>query len=303
MGLRPVNVISTFAGVGGNDLGVRLAVPDARTVCYVEREAYPVEVLVSRIEDGTLDDAPVWSDITSFRGGEWRGFVSGIVGSPPCQPFSVAGKRGNTEDERWLWDDFFRVVRDARPRWVFLENVPNIVRYGLPYILSDLASLGFDAEWGMFSAQDVGAPQKRERFWLLAHTRCGSYGQIQYGAGEHQNSPATIATNADASGQTMEHSERPRWESRSEVGEQLLSGRPSEGYFPPPQNGNWGDWNGPQPGVQRESNGLSFGMDGRLYPYWRLRLAAMGNAVVPLVSAVAFTELAHRLGLQHDDLY
>jgi len=81
-------VLSLCAGIGGIDLGLKLALPGARTVCYVENEATACEKLVARIEDGALDDAPIWSDLKTFDCKPWRGRVHCVTGGYPCQPFS-----------------------------------------------------------------------------------------------------------------------------------------------------------------------------------------------------------------------
>ncbi len=178
MDLRPdIAVLSICSGVGTLDLGVRIGARSlglqSRTVAYCEREAFPVAVLVARIEDEALDDAPVWSDLTTFPGREWRGRVDMVVGGFPCQPVSVAGQRRAEDDDRWLWPAIERLLRDVRPRYTFFENVPGIRTKGLGAVLEGLAALGFDAEWTRLSAADVGASHKRDRWFLLAHAQRG----------------------------------------------------------------------------------------------------------------------------------
>jgi DNA (cytosine-5)-methyltransferase 1 len=95
--------LSLCAGAGGIDLGLTIACPKYRTVCYVERESYAAATLVARMEDKALDTAPIWDDITSFDGRPWRGTVDIINGGYPCTPFSVAGKRKGVNDPRHLW--------------------------------------------------------------------------------------------------------------------------------------------------------------------------------------------------------
>lgn len=165
MGLR---AISLCAGGGGLDLGLRIAVPDARTVCYVEREAYAVAVLVSRIEDEGLDDAPIWTDLTTFDGRAWRGAVDLVMGGIPCQPFSVAGKRMGKDDPRDLWPHALRIVEESQPRFVFIENVAGSLSGLLCRIADDLEGLGYRVAAGIFSAEEVGAPHRRERLFVLA---------------------------------------------------------------------------------------------------------------------------------------
>lgn len=130
-----------------------MAVPAARVVCYVEREAFTAEILATRMEEGRLDKAPVWSDLSAFDGKPWRGLVDCVAGGFPCQPFSQAGKRRGVADERWLWNDILRIIDECLASSVFFENVPGLRRQGLRRILGDLACRGFDAEWDVFTAQ------------------------------------------------------------------------------------------------------------------------------------------------------
>lgn len=152
------------------DLGVRIAVPHARTVCYVEREIPACAILAARMGDGLLDPAPVWLDLATFDGRPWRGAVDCIVAGFPCQPWSVAGDKRGINDSRWIWDDIGRIIRDVRPGYVFLENVPGLVSGGgVRYVLGTLAECGFAAEWDLFSAAEAGAPHERQRWFCLAY--------------------------------------------------------------------------------------------------------------------------------------
>jgi DNA (cytosine-5)-methyltransferase 1 len=166
-------VLSLFSGVAGLDLGLRVAF-GARTVCHVEREAYCAAVILARMEDSSLEPAPIWcGDVREFDGREWRGRVDAVAAGWPCQPFSVAGKRGGESDERHLWPEVLRVLRESEAGILFGENVPGHVSLGFAGVLGDLAALGFDAEWGCFTASEAGAPHRRERLFVLAYTALG----------------------------------------------------------------------------------------------------------------------------------
>lgn len=140
-----------------------------RTVCYIERDPACLEVLIARMRDGSIDEAPVWDDLTTFDGRPWRGLVDGIIGGIPCQPYSCAGRQLGEADERDLWPAFLRVVREVGPRFVLVENVPGLLARGLGRVLGELASCGYDAEWDSLPAQAVGAPHRRDRVWIVAY--------------------------------------------------------------------------------------------------------------------------------------
>jgi DNA (cytosine-5)-methyltransferase 1 len=108
--------------------------------------------------------------VSTFDGKPWRGVVDLVAGGFPCQDISAAGKgSGIIEGERsGLWREFARIIREVEPRYVFVENVSALIVRGLDVVLGDLAALGFDAEWGVFRASDVGAPHRRERVFILA---------------------------------------------------------------------------------------------------------------------------------------
>lgn len=165
-----MNVLSLCAGVGGLDLGVELATGgDARTVCFVEREAHAAAVLVSRMEEALLAPAAVWSDLTTFDGREWRGVVDLVVAGYPCQPFSTAGKRAGVDDPRHLWPHVARIIRECGAGLVLLENVPGHLSLGFDAVCGDLQGMGYRVAAGVFSAAEVGASHRRERLFIMAH--------------------------------------------------------------------------------------------------------------------------------------
>lgn len=180
--IRPMRVLSLCSGVGMHDLGIGAAF-DARTVCYVEREAFAAAQLVALFRAECLDEAPVWSDLATFDGQPWRGIVDCIVAGLPCQPYSAAGKRRGNDDHRAIGDGdgpiahFLRVVSECQPAVVFLENVPGWVTRGwFRPVGEELCRLGYEIEEPLFlAAEDVGASHRRERVWIMA-TRPGGPG-------------------------------------------------------------------------------------------------------------------------------
>lgn len=175
-----IRVLSVCSGIEGLGLGVKRAVPSARIVCYVEREGFACEVLASRIEDGLLDPAPCFTDLRALDGRRFRGAVDMVLGGPPCQPVSCAGKRKGAEDARWLWPDFLRVAVESEAPLVFFENVAGLLSHnqGRTFrgMCADLGRVGYRVEapsgvpvFGLFSAEEVGAPHRRQRVFLLAY--------------------------------------------------------------------------------------------------------------------------------------
>ena len=160
--------LSICSGIGAIDLGLQSAL-GIESVGFIERDAFAAAVLVARMEEQTLDVAPIWDDLESFESATWSECVDIISAGIPCQPFSYAGKHSGTEDDRWLWSDIHRINQDCRAGQIFIENTPGLVERGLYEILSDLAEMGYAAEWGLFNASDIGAPHKRQRLFLLAH--------------------------------------------------------------------------------------------------------------------------------------
>ena len=162
---------------------LRLAVPSSRCVVYVEREAYAVATLVARFGDRTLDEAPIYSDVSTFDGRPWRGLVDCIIGGFPCTDISNAGLRagiaGGTKSS--LWSHFARTIDQVRPGYVFLENVPAIAfpDRGIDIVQGDLARLGYDAEWCCVEAAEVGAAHFRKRWFCLAIERTPTF-QLAY---------------------------------------------------------------------------------------------------------------------------
>lgn len=170
MALRPVNAISLCTGGGGLDLALELAMPAARAVCMVEREAFAVAHLVEKMRAGFLAACPVWSDVTSFNGRAWRGAVDIVFGGIPCQPHSAAGKRLGREDERDLWSHARRIFVQSGASICIIENVEGMLTTGgAERVVRDLERLGCVVEGGLFSAAEVGFPHRRNRVVIMAY--------------------------------------------------------------------------------------------------------------------------------------
>ena len=161
-----MNGLDLFSGIGGIGLALE---PWVRTVAYCERDRYAQGVLLSRMRSGDIDIAPIWDDVTTLRG-EMLPRISIISAGFPCQDISVAGLgKGLAGERSGLFFEILRLIEECNPRFVFLENVPAIRTRGGERVVKELAALGYDCRWTTLSAAAVGAPHKRERWFLLAH--------------------------------------------------------------------------------------------------------------------------------------
>ena len=167
-----MNELHLFSGAGGGILGGILL--GHTCVCAVEIEPYCRKVLLQRQRDGILPKFPIWDDVKTFDGKPWWGKVDVVCGGFPCQDISGAGTgtgwKGISGERSGLWGEMSRIICEIRPRFVFVENSPMLTIRGLGRVLGELAEMGLDARWGVFSAADVGARHIRERIWILAHT-------------------------------------------------------------------------------------------------------------------------------------
>ena len=161
--------LSLFTGYGGLETGLRIAGLDMRTRAYVEIEAFACANLVTKMEAGFMDAAPIWTDIKTFDGRSFRDRIHFVVGGYPCTPFSDAGKKACEADPRYLWPDIRRIVETVRPVWCFFENVSGHVGTGFSRIRAELRDMGFAVEAGLFTAAEVGADHRRTRLFILAY--------------------------------------------------------------------------------------------------------------------------------------
>lgn len=146
-----------------------------RTIAYVEREGFPIANLVAKGEANEMDAAPVFTDVKTFPYDKFRGCVDVISAGFPCQPFSSSGKRQSTDDERHLYPWIANGITACQARLVLLENVEGIItaKTGdgepvLKYVLRDLEERGYQTSWCVASANEVGAPHRRKRVFILA---------------------------------------------------------------------------------------------------------------------------------------
>jgi len=296
-------VLSFCSGYAGIERGLDLAGINHRVIAYVEIESFPIANLVSKMESGQLDPAPIYTDLKTFPSELFRDAVDIITGGYPCQPFSAAGKRLGEKDPRHLWPFIREHIYTIQPSRVFLENVEGHISMGLSSVISDLEEDSYGATWGIFSAREVGAPHQRKRVYIMAD--CNGV-RCDWGALSNRDSERPMEVEA------LEGSEQPlvrgeaegcSGDSGGEVAD-TFSAR-SETRLPGSVRSNKerntgiiddcsGEQSGrqedlrwpPEPGVGRVVDGCADRVD-------RIRL--LGNGVVPQTAAKAWQVLSSRL--------
>ena len=273
-----LNELALFAGAGGGILGSHLL--GWNTICAVERDAYAAQVLAQRQNDGILPPFPIWSDITTFDGKPWEGIIDVISGGFPCQDISAAGKGAGINGERsGLWAEMARIIGEVRPRFVLVENSPMLVGRGLTRVISDLAKMGYDAQWARLSASNFGAPHIRDRIWIVAkwnqlfpHSNLhwsGRWQQQQEGIKESSYAipnPTSIGlSRSRESWFSCDPAENPEGQANRTFYERV-------GHI-------WGI----ESQLGRVANGVAHRVD---------RLKAVGNGQVPVVAKCAFNSLS-----------
>lgn len=250
--------LSLFSGAGGGLLGTKLL--GWRHCGYVEFNDYCQRIIKQRIEDGILDEAPIFGDIRAFisegYAESYQGMVDVVTAGFPCQPFSLAGKLAGEDDSRNMWPETLAVIRAVRPRYAFLENVPGLLahRYARR-IFGDLAESGFNTRWRVLSAAEMGAPHKRDRVWICCHA--------------NSESESTGAVNDQKKSKLQEDaSNAKRNVLRNKSRRRHGQGRASE------TESEYIGWWKTEPSVGRVADGVASRVD---------RLKALGNGQVPAV--------------------
>lgn len=192
--MQTLQAISCFTGSGQLERGAERALRrfgyQLRPVAYIEQDWFAQEAIRARVRDGLIPDGPIWPDVRTFPGRRYRGFVDAVVGGFPCQDISVAGRRAGlgrrdaeSQTRSGLFFDLLRIAVECDAPLLVLENVDAIVSTPTNWPVPDgddahgavaavvseaLAGAGFDAIWRDLSAEDVGAPHGRPRWWCIA---------------------------------------------------------------------------------------------------------------------------------------
>jgi DNA-cytosine methyltransferase len=170
--MNKLKLLDLFSGIGGFSLGLE-STGYFQTIAFVEKDKFCRQVLQKN-----FNNIPIEEDIRNVRGSNYAADV--ITGGFPCQPFSVAGKRKGTADDRYLWDETIRVVAECKPRWFIGENVEGLININngmvLRQVQTDLEEQGFQVQCIVIPASGIGAWHQRKRIWIVAYSHNnGSY--------------------------------------------------------------------------------------------------------------------------------
>ncbi len=260
--MRKLNVLDLFSGIGGFSLGLERT-NGFQTTAFCEIDPFCRRVLAKH-----WPNVPCYTDVRELTADTLRRdgiAVDVICGGFPCQDISAAGKRdGITGERSGLWRDYARLVREIRPQFVVVENVADLLGFGMGVVLGDLASGGYDSVWRSIQAAELGAPHSRDRVWIVAYpSGSGLEGQRLAGRIQTQIANFGRADDApDAESFARLHGIRKRGVSA------LIDAMPDGPRWASQQ------WPKARPCIRGMDDGIPNRVD---------RTSALGNAVVPQI--------------------
>ena len=213
-----MNHLDLFSGIGGFSLALEKV--GFKTIAFCEKEKY-CRLLLQKHWKGVK----IYNDIKDCKGKEIKetyGGVDILTGGFPCQPYSVAGKQKGTNDDRYLWPEMFRVIKEVQPTFIIAENVRGLINIqdGMVFetVCSDLESEGFEIQPFIIPAAGVGAPHKRERVWIVGYSKYNGslttkikrrHNEVNAGTQERQNKTIeSERTSGSRDNEIMENSRR-----------------------------------------------------------------------------------------------
>jgi DNA (cytosine-5)-methyltransferase 1 len=279
---------SLFSGIGGFDLASEWM--GWTNVFHCEWMEFPRKVL-----DYHFPNADSHIDICKTDFTKYANKIDILTGGFPCQPFSLAGKRKGTDDERYLWGEMLRAIQEIKPRFVIAENVFGITNIdgGLVFqqVCLDLETEGYEVQPFIIPAAAKNAPHRRDRCWFIANTNgngfneCNGINEINTSErGEYAfNDIEQIPTDTKCIGRTEIRYDNGQFETpqQSERGEQQFSGADSTQSW-------WRNFPSQSP-ICSGDDGISTQLDGITFSKWRAEsIKAYGNAIVPQVAYQIF---------------
>ena len=287
-----LKVLDLFSGIGGFSLGLE-STGFFETMAFVEKDEFCQKVLKKN-----FNNIPIEGDIRNVKGEKYRADV--ITGGFPCQPFSVAGKRKGTDDDRYLWDETIRVVRECKPKWFIGENVEGLVNIQKGMVLrqvqTDLEKEGFEVQCLIIPASGIGAFHQRKRIWIIGYNVSNSNARFSIGENQEIQTRGNTINNGSSSNvsnskcnkhkhtSTRQGGTGQLWRFYSTKKEQTTHDLWSKTSGCNPSFGQETWWNS-QSRICRIPHGLSERVD----RFRKNRIKSLGNSIVP--------QIARELGL------
>jgi DNA (cytosine-5)-methyltransferase 1 len=267
-----LKLLDLFSGIGGFSLGLE-STGFFETIAFVEKDKFCHEVLKKNFPNITIE-----SEVRNVKGNKYKADI--ITGGFPCQPFSVAGKRKGTDDDRYLWDETIRVIRECKPRWFIGENVEGIINIQngmvLRQVCDDLEKEDFEVQCLVIPASGIGAWHQRKRVWILAYSKHnGSHRQERNETIESSNQSkewVSVGDNKDIPNTNCEGSQRYGVSTNMETKQRQVSSKNSI-----EEQQTWWQTQSSLCGIP---NGISYELDKDR----KNRIKALGNSIVPLIA-------------------
>ena len=282
-----LKLLDLFSGIGGFSLGLE-STGFFETIAFVEKDKFCHEVLKKNFPNITIE-----SEVRNVKGNKYKADI--ITGGFPCQPFSVAGKRKGTDDDRYLWDETIRVIRECKPRWFIGENVEGIINIQngmvLRQVCDDLEKEGFEVQCLVIPASGIGAWHQRKRVWIVAYSKHnGSHRQERNETIESSNQSkewVSVENDKDVPNTNCKGLAQSNESKICKTKQQGLDCNKKRNWgkiwsF----NSRCGQQNKQQTWWQTQSSlcGIPNGLSTRLDKDRKNRIKALGNSIVPLIA-------------------
>lgn len=262
-----MKVLDLFSGIGGFSLGLERAGMETIAFCESDKDCH-------KVLNKHWPKVPIFNDIKKLNGREFKE-VSVLCGGFPCQDISVAGKKKGLKGERsGLWYQYLRLISEVRPKYAIIENVSNLRSKGLGQIIKDLWEIGYDCEWHILSASNIGAVHPRERTWIIAYPDSAVlWEQSRWGQWKKwKSSPFSGIVSEEREAKATDPLGTLRlWES--------FASKEKSSRWWTTTSSSLSDWPKTQPPVCGMDDGLSGGLDKDR----RVRIKQLGNSVVPQI--------------------
>jgi DNA (cytosine-5)-methyltransferase 1 len=303
---------SLFSGIGGFDLAADWM--GWQNVFHCEIAEFPRKIL-----NHYWPNADCHEDIKKTDFTKYRGTVDIISGGFPCQPYSAAGKRLGKEDDRHLWPEMLRVIREVKPQWVVGENVRGLLNWngGMVFheVCADLENIGYEVQSFIIPASGINAPHQRERLWIVANSRHSPKGKTRSSITNEGEQSSIIHTYEQSRNQSAifnngfcdlqrdvadtDSSNNKTWTQREILGQQ--NRKKTNGYSDVECRNQWQKFPTQSP-ICGGDDGISHGLDNITFPKWRNEsIKGYGNAVVPQVVYRIFKTIEYIQNLKQND--